>query len=191
MPFVFATKVSTSTLQAAGTVASWFGALASYKGASFPTSLDTVPDGNAVVFATKDEKPAGITLPDITGPTVAVIANPNNADAKLLLVMGRDAKELAAAADTLTLGAQALSGQTQVVGDPDIPAHKPYDARRWVSIDRPVKFGELVQPTDLQGNGLVPGLLTLQFPHRAGSFRVGQYGYPARHPATATRREPG
>ena len=178
LPFVFASKVSTSTLQAAGTVASWFGALASYKGATFPTSLDTIPDGNAVVFATKDEKPAGITLPDITGPTIAVIANPNNAEAKLLLVLGRDAKELAAAADTLTLGAQALSGQTQVVGDPDIPARKPYDARRWVSIDRPVKFGELVQPTDLQGNGLVPGLLTLNFRTAPDLFVWGNTGIP-------------
>ena len=30
-------------------------------------------------------------------------------------------------------------------------------------MDRPVRFGEVVQPTDLQGNGLVPGLLTVNF----------------------------
>jgi cellulose synthase (UDP-forming) len=178
LPFVFASKVSTSTLQAAGTVASWFGALASYKGATFPTSLDTVPDGNAVVFATNAEKPAGITLPDITGPTIAVVTNPSNSEAKLLLVMGRNPDELRAAADTLTLGAQALSGQTQVVGTPDIPARKAYDAPRWVPIDRPVKFGELVQPTDLQGNGLVPGLLTLNFRTAPDLFVWGNTGIP-------------
>jgi cellulose synthase (UDP-forming) len=178
LPFVFASKVSPSTLQAAGTVASWFGALASYKGASFPTSLDTIPNGNAVVFATNAEKPSGITLPDISGPTIAMVTNPANPEAKLLLVMGRDTKELAAAADTLTIGSTALSGQTQVVGAPDIPARKPYDAPRWVPIDRPVRFGELVQPTDLQGNGLVPGLLTLNFRTAPDLFVWGNTGIP-------------
>src|SRR5262249_35806838 len=125
LPFVFASKVSPATLQAAGTVASWFGSLAAYKGASFPTSLDTVPNGNAVVFATNAEKPNGVSLPNISGPTISVITNPNNSEAKLLLVMGRNADELRAAADTLAVGATALTGQTQVVGTPDIPARKP------------------------------------------------------------------
>jgi cellulose synthase (UDP-forming) len=178
LPFVFASKVSPATLQAAGTVASWFGALASYKGASFPTSLDTIPSGNAVVFATNDEKPAGIDLPAINGPTVTIVTNPNNSENKLLLVLGRNADELRAAADTLALGASALTGDTQVVGNPDIPARKPYDAPRWVPIDRPVRFGELVQPTNLQGNGLVPGLLTLNFRTAPDLFVWGNTGVP-------------
>jgi cellulose synthase (UDP-forming) len=187
LPFVFASKVTPATLQAAGTVASWFGSLASYKGASFPTSLDTIPNGNAVVFATSSEKPAGLTLPDITGPTISVIANPNNPESKLLLVMGRNADDLRAAAQTLARGASALTGQTQVVGTPDIPARKPYDAPRWLSIDHPVRFGELVQPTDLQGNGLVPGLLTLNFRTAPDLFVWGNTGVPVtvryRYPA--------
>jgi cellulose synthase (UDP-forming) len=130
------------------------------------------------VFATNAEKPSGITLPDISGPTIAMVTNPANPEAKLLLVMGRDTKELAAAADTLTIGSTALSGQTQVVGAPDIPARKPYDAPRWVPIDRPVRFGELVQPTDLQGNGLVPGLLTLNFRTAPDLFVWGNTGIP-------------
>jgi cellulose synthase (UDP-forming) len=178
LPFVFASRVSPATLQSAGIVASWFGALASYKGASFPTSLDTVPHGNAVVFATSQEKPSGVSLPDINGPTIAVVTNPNNPEAKLLLVMGRNADELRAAASTLALGSNALSGQTQVAGNPDIPARKPYDAPRWVPIDRPVRFGELVQPTDLQGNGLVPGLLTLNFRTAPDLFVWGNTGVP-------------
>lgn len=178
LPFVFSSRVSPSTLQAAGAVASWFGALASYKGASFPTSLDTVPNGNAVIFATEAEKPSGLTIPPISGPTIAVVTNPNNSESKLLLVLGRNADELRAAADTLALGATALSGQTQVVGNPTIPARKPYDAPRWVPIDRAVRFGELVQPTDLQGNGLVPGLLTLNFRTAPDLFVWGNTGVP-------------
>jgi cellulose synthase (UDP-forming) len=178
LPFVFASKVSPATLQAAGTVASWFGALASYKGASFPTSLDTIPSGNAVVFATNTEKPSGFSMPTISGPTIAVVTNPNNSESKLLLVLGRNTDELRTAASTLALGATALTGQTQVVGAPDIPARRPYDAPRWVPIDRPVRFGELVQPTDLQGNGLVPGLLTLNFRTAPDLFVWGNTGVP-------------
>jgi cellulose synthase (UDP-forming) len=175
---VFASHVSPATLQAAGTVASWFGSLASYKGAAFPTSLDTIPNGDAIVFATNNEKPAGLDLPTISGPTIAVVTNPSNSESKLLLVMGRNAEELAAAAQTLALGSTALSGQTQVVGTPSIPERKPYDAPRWVPIDRPVRFGEIVQPTDLQGNGLVPGLLTLNFRTAPDLFVWGNTGVP-------------
>ena len=178
LPFVFAGHPSNSTLQAAGTVASWFGALASYKGASFPTYLDSIPNGNAVVFATGQEKPAGIDMPALNGPTISVITNPNNSEAKLLLVMGRTPDELKAAAETLSLGSAALTGQTQAVGTPNVPQRVLYDAPRWVPIDRPVRFGELVQPTDLQGNGLVPGLLTLNFRTAPDIFVWGNAGVP-------------
>jgi cellulose synthase (UDP-forming) len=187
LPFVFGAKVSTSTLQAAGAVASWFGSLAAYKGATFPTSFDTIPNGNAVVFATNNEKPAGLTLPAISGPTIAMVTNPNNSETKLLLVLGRTPEELSAAAQTLALGSVALTGDTQVVGTPQVPGRKPYDAPRWVAIDRPVRFGELVQPTDLQGNGLVPGLLTLNFRTAPDLFVWGNTGVPVnvryRYPA--------
>jgi cellulose synthase (UDP-forming) len=178
LPFVFSARPSPSTLQAAGIAASWFGSLASYKGASFPVTFDTIPNGNAVVFATNSEKPAGLAMPSVTGPTISVIPNPNNPEAKLLLVMGRSPEELRAAAQTLALGSVALTGQTQVVGTPDIPARRPYDAPRWVPSDRPVRFGELVQPTDLQGIGLVPGLLTVNFRTAPDIFVWGNSGVP-------------
>ncbi len=178
LPFVFATHPSNATLQAAGTVASWFGALASYKGASFPTYLDSIPSTNAIVFATQSEKPNGVDIPALTGPTISVVTNPNNPEAKLLLVMGRTPEELKAAAETLSLGSATLTGQTQLVGAPTVPQRHLYDAPRWVPIDRPVRFGELVQPTDLQGNGLVPGLLTLNFRTAPDIFVWGNAGVP-------------
>ncbi len=187
LPFAFSGQPSESTLQAAGIIASWFGSLASYRGATFPVSFDTVPIGNAVVFATDTEKPEGVPLPSLTGPTISVIPNPNNPEAKLLLVMGRTPEELSAAAQTLALGSVALSGQTQVVGVPDIPLRQPYDAPRWIPMDRPVRFGELVQPTDLQGNGLVPGLLSVNFRTAPDIFVWGNAGIPVvlryRYPA--------
>ncbi|HEX3864798.1 MAG TPA: UDP-forming cellulose synthase catalytic subunit [Stellaceae bacterium] len=178
LPFVFSGKPATSTLQAAGVVASWFGSLASYKGATFPVSFDSVPSGNAVVFATNADKPAGVSMPSISGPTISVVPNPGNPESKLLLVMGRTPEELTAAAQTLALGSVALTGQTQVVGMPDVPTRQAYDAPRWIPMNRPVRFGELVQPTDLQGNGLVPGLLTVNFRTAPDIFVWGNTGVP-------------
>lgn len=178
LPFVFSGQPTPATLQAAGIVASWFGSLASYKGATFPVSFDTVPNTNAVVLATANEKPNGVALPNVDGPTISVMPNPNNPEAKLLLVMGRTPQELTAAAQTLALGSVALSGQTQVVGAPNIPQRQAYDAPRWIPMNRPVRFGELVQPTDLQGNGLVPGLLTVNFRTAPDIFVWGNNGIP-------------
>jgi len=141
LPFVFTSRPSPTTLQAAGVVSSWFGALASYKGATFPVSFDAVPNGNAVVLATNAEKPAGVPVPNIEGPTISVIPNPNNPEAKLLLVMGRTPEELGAAAATLALSSGTLSGPTQVVSAPVIPERQAYDAPRWLPMDRPVRFG--------------------------------------------------
>ena len=87
------------TLEAGGIVASWFGALAGYRGALFPAQLDNAPlSGNAVVFATDDQRPAGVTIPAISGPTIAVVDREAPARGKLLLVLGRTEAELKTAA---------------------------------------------------------------------------------------------
>ena len=41
-----------------------------------------------------------------------------------------------------------------------------------------MRFGELVQPTDLQGNGLIPGLLTVNFRTAPDIFVWGNTGVP-------------
>ena len=42
LPFVFATAPDSATLEAAGALSSWIGGLASYRGATFPTTLGAV-----------------------------------------------------------------------------------------------------------------------------------------------------
>ncbi|HWK44883.1 MAG TPA: UDP-forming cellulose synthase catalytic subunit [Stellaceae bacterium] len=178
LPFVFSSAPSNPTLQAAGIVSSWFGSIAQSKGATFPVSFDAIPQDNAVVFATPTERPAGLTLPRIDGPTLAVIANPNSTMGKLLLVMGRTPEELRVAAQTLTLGSTALSGQSSVVGTPVLAQRKAYDAPRWLASDRPVRLGEIVQPTDLQGVGINPGVLTVNFHSAPDLFIWRNAGIP-------------
>lgn len=173
LPFHFAQRPDSATLQAAGIVSSWFGALAGYRGASFPVTTGSLPaTGNAVLFATPDSLPgllSGATgpLPDIHGPTLAVMTHPTDANAKLLLVLGRNAAELAKAATALALHAP-LSGAVAAVGDVALPEpRKPYDAPKWVGTERPVYFRELVDnPAKLNVTGYHPDLIRvgLQLP---------------------------
>ncbi|MFZ6772763.1 UDP-forming cellulose synthase catalytic subunit [Undibacterium sp. SXout7W] len=160
LPFVLPQAPSLDILRNAGSVASWFGHLASYRGARFPIASNTLPKGNAVVFATTAEAPAGLQLPAINGPTLMIVPNPQSTTAKLLLVMGRDAAELKKAVQALTLGQIAFSGQTALIKDlKEVDARKPYDAPKWLPTTRPVRFGELVRMPDLQVSGLTPDLI--------------------------------
>jgi hypothetical protein len=167
IPFVFGGTPSSATLEVAGIVSSWFGALAGYRGATFPVSNDALPAGNAVVFATPETAIAGLTLPAITGPTVTVVDHPQDATRKLLLVLGRNAGELRSAATALTLNARAFGGASATIASlQETPARKPYDAPRWIASDRPVQLGELTQPADLNVSGYTPDVVkvNLQMP---------------------------
>jgi hypothetical protein len=155
LPFVFAQKPGAGTLEAGGIVASWFGALAGYRGAVFPAQLDNAPlSGNAVVFATDDQRPAGVTLPAISGPTIAVVDRQAPARGKLLLVLGRTEAELKTAAKSLGIGQNSLSGQSATITQlTELAPRVPYDAPNWLPTNRPVRFGELANARDLSVSG--------------------------------------
>lgn len=155
LPFVFGAHPSLSTLEAAGTVASWFGKLATYRGARFDAQLNQLPpSGNAVLFATTKEIPAGITLPEISGPTLVIVNHPNDSSSKILLVLGRTGDELKQAAQALTLDNRAMNGVASMVRElPVAGTRVPYDAPNWISTEHPVPLGDLATPEDLTTSG--------------------------------------
>ncbi|CAH2788780.1 MAG: Cyclic di-GMP binding protein precursor [uncultured Paraburkholderia sp.] len=134
LPFVFPHKPSAGTLEAGGIVASWFGALAGYRGTIFPAQQDNVPlSGNAVVFASGDQRPTGVHMPAISGPTVAVV--------------DRDAPARG-------IGRNMLAGQSATItGLTELAKRAPYDAPNWLPTNRPVRFGELANASDLTVSG--------------------------------------
>lgn len=162
LPFVFAGNPDEAALEAAGTVSSWFGALAGYRGARFPVSIAQIPaQGNAVVLAAGAQAAALAPAP-LQGPTLAVVDNPNDPNGKLLLVMGRDGKELKQAAAALAIGNQALSGASATITQlADQAPRKPYDAPRWLRTDRPVSFGELIDAKRMNVSGFNPGAIRI------------------------------
>ncbi len=164
LPFILAADADDHTLAAAAIAASWFGALADYRGARFPVAGAAPASGDAVLIATADTAPAGVALPPIDGPTIAEVPNPNDPFATILVVAGRSGAEAVAAASALALGSRTLSGAAMSVTAPAAPPRRPYDAPDWIPTNRKVAFGSLVDPASLQGSGYVPG--TFQVPFR-------------------------
>jgi cellulose synthase (UDP-forming) len=163
LPMVLPADPDNGTLQAAAIVGSWFGRLASFRGASFPVAPAAPMQGNAVLFLPGDARPPGIVLPPFTGPTLAVVANPHDSFGSLLVIGGRNPAELQAAAAALALGSRTLGGTLATVQAPDAPPRAPYDAPDWIPTDHPVRFGSQVDAAALQGNGYAPGTFRVPF----------------------------
>lgn len=177
LPFVFSNAPSFGTLRAAGVLASWFGSHASYRGARFPSLLNALPDGNAVVFLQGVEKSSG--LPGASVPTVSIEPHPTNPLAKLLLISGGNDDDLMQAVRSIVFGNGALSGQrVSVTRDVEPPPRKPYDAPLWVTTDRPVRFAELAQPDQLQVQGFYPDPIRINFRVAPDLFTWRSLGVP-------------
>jgi len=167
LPFVLENARDAAVLESAGVVASWFGALAAWRGAEFPaTPGGQYPgEGNGVVFIKGTSGSHGLT--QISGPTLAIVENPNDPSGKLLVVAGRNDEELKRAAVALTTGGTSFSGASAIVTQIDtLEPRKPYDAPNWVRTDRPVKFGELIpeDALDVVGHNSAPARLPLRLP---------------------------
>lgn len=161
LPFVLPAEPTVDELQAAGMVASWFGALAEYRGSRFPAQLGRLPaKGNAVMIAMRPRVGTAVDLAKATGAQVAIADNPTDPNGKLLVVTGDDAATLLAAARALTMGTQALSGASASVREmAEPPLRKAYDAPRWVPTDRVVQIGERTSPDQLQVRGQYPAAI--------------------------------
>ncbi|CAH0496365.1 UDP-forming cellulose synthase catalytic subunit [Novosphingobium sp. CECT 9465] len=185
VPFVFAGQPKHGELEAAASTASWLGSLASYRGYAFKPLFGTLPTGNAVVFLNRAGAMPELGLA-VSGPSAAVITNPRDPFGTLLVIMGRDNAELRLAAAAIATGKGVFGGAQMSFDGARIPSWPRYAAPRWLSTDRSVKLGELVEPYALQGMGLPPGPLAARFqvapdlffwPRQGGEVNL-RYRYP-------------
>ena len=164
LPMVFASSPDLPQQQAAGIVASWFGAKAGWRGQTFPVMFNTLPESNAIVFATNESRPDFLREhPAVKAPTIEMINHPNNPYMKLLVVFGRDDNDLLKAAQGIAAGNILFRGDSVTVDEvKPLLARAPYDAPNWVRTDRPVTFGELkTYEQQLQSTGLEPASINL------------------------------
>lgn len=182
LPMVFAAPPSAATLEAAGALSSWIGALAAYRGANFTASVGQLPEqGNAIVLANAKEpvQLGDLQLPAAKGPTVTMLTNPGDPYGKLLVISGRDDAEIKLAADAVAVGGKALDGSSVVIDrlEPLSP-RQPYDAPNWLPTSRPVKLGELIEPARLSVSGYNPGNISIPMQLPPDLFNWREAGVP-------------
>lgn len=163
LPFVLPNEPENDTLRSAAIVSSWFGKLAGFRGAGFPVHQTIPARGDVVAFLSGSSDPFGLGLRPFTGPTLAIVPNPHDPFASVLVVGGRNQGEMISAATMLAVGDRLLGGDRATVQAPDIPERRPYDAPAWIPTDRPVKLGELADTAALQATGYAPGTIRIPF----------------------------
>lgn len=165
VPFVLAQQSNTHTLEAAAVLSSWFGSLSSYRGASFPVMRQMPPSGNAVLVGPSTvlgDYLAGQA--SISGPTVMETVNPNDPFGAVLIVTGRTDDEVSAAARSVVFGSNGFPHGSRILAPPvTLASRKAYDAPGFLTRSQPVRIGDLVSLSVLQGYGYVPGTISVPF----------------------------
>ena len=141
IPFVFLKPPDSHMLQAAGIAASWIGVQAQATPPRITASVGNIPQGNAIIFATRAQLPVEWGIPPGSGPLIALRSNPTDSFGNLLIVAGDDGEQLLTAASTLAMTAAAsagiksplLTGDTAQPGSLSLPpAREKDDAPRWM-----------------------------------------------------------
>ncbi|MBS0987269.1 cellulose biosynthesis cyclic di-GMP-binding regulatory protein BcsB [Acetobacter okinawensis] len=194
IPFVLPYASGLHDLKAAGIVASWFGKLADFRGASFPVAATFPKMGNAVEVGENIPLDSNGTLP--SGPTLFEVANPNDPNGTVLVVTGQNQKDVETAARVLAFSTDTLGDVPfRVVSDVTLAPRKPYDAPAFVPTDRAVRFGELMSAMDLQHQGGAPLGIYVPFRIPPDLYRWKQHAFPvklrARTPVAAAFEHEG
>lgn len=186
VPFVFAAPPRGGELEAAAASASWLGSLASYRGFSFQPVVGSIPRGNAIVFLKNGQSLPGLQLAPASGPAAAAVRNPADPSGTLLVIMGRNDEDLRIAAAAVALGRGVFGGERMSFDGVRIPAWPRYGALRWISTEKEVQLGSIMEGYALQGMGIPPGPLSARFrvspdlffwPREGGKLNLG-YRYP-------------
>jgi len=159
IPVVFASTPSTKAIQAAGVVTSYFGMESENRPVRFPTFIGTVPAGDSVIIVENPANlPGGLNLGTVTGPTVAMRANPSDPYSKVLIVAGQDADQVLIAAQAIGLHSGLIQGSASNIDPnlklPDQPA--PDVAPRWARIDDTIALWDYTNAKSLQTDGSAP-----------------------------------
>jgi len=158
IPIVFAAPPSYKAIQAAGVVSSYFGLISESRPVRFPVHIGAIPPGNAIVISDNPANlPAGLNLPGISAPTVAMRTNPNDPYSKILVVAGADAEQALVAAQAVALHSDMLSGGQATIASLKLPGkQQPDGAPRWARTDQTIALWDYATADQLQGDGSAP-----------------------------------
>ena len=164
IPVVFAAQPSMKAIQAAGIVTSYFGMISESRPVRFPVHIGAIPQGNVIVIAdSAGNLPAGLALPGIDAPTLAMRTNPNDQYGKILIVAGGSGDQTLIAAQAVAMHSDVLAGGQATIGGGIKPPAKqePDAAPRWARTDQTIALWDYASAEQMQGDGTAP--LTLYF----------------------------
>jgi cellulose synthase (UDP-forming) len=159
IPVIFASAPSYQGIQAAGIVTSYFGMISENRPVRFPVHIGAIPPGNVIVVAEgAGNLPAGLNLPDISTPTVAMRTNPNDPYGKVLVIAGNSGADVLIAAQSMALHSDLLQGaQSTIDSGFKLPNRRtPDDAPRWARSDQTIPLWDYATTDQLQGDGTAP-----------------------------------
>jgi cellulose synthase (UDP-forming) len=158
LPVVFASTPSMKSIQAAGIVTSYFGLISENRPVRFPVRIGGLPSGNAIVISDNASNlPAGLGMPIVDSPTVAMRPNPNDPFGKILVIAGQDADQTIRAAQAVALHSDLLQGAQTSIETLNLPARQAADgAPRWARTDQKVSLADYATADQLQGDGSAP-----------------------------------
>jgi cellulose synthase (UDP-forming) len=158
IPVVFGAPPSSKAIQAAGIVTSYFGMISENRPVRFPVHIGAIPQGNVIVVADSEGNlPAGLGLPSVNAPTVAMRTNPNDPYGKILIVMGADGDQTIMAARAVALHSDMLAGGQASIDTLRLPAkQQPDGAPRWARTDQTIAFWDYTNSDQMQGDGTAP-----------------------------------
>jgi cellulose synthase (UDP-forming) len=158
IPVVFLASPSMRAIQAAGVVTSYFGMISENRPMRFPVRFGTLPMGNAILVTENvSSLPAWLNMGNVSGPTVAMRTNPNDAYGKILILAGASGDEVLAAAQAVALHTGVLDGaQTSITGLTLPAKRQPDDAPRWAQTDKTIALWNYANAEQLQGDGTAP-----------------------------------
>lgn len=165
LPMVFAKAPSSDAKKAAAIVASWGGIQADWRGIDYPVLYNEAPSaGHFIVFLTNTDRPGFLKdYPQLDAPRIEIADAPNSTAGKMLIIAGRDDRDLVEAAKLLAISMSSLTGPAANVKKVEqIAKRQPYDAPNWVDTTRPIKLREIMDyPTQLSSSGYQPPAMHL------------------------------
>ena len=158
LPVVFPSAPSSKAIQAAGIATSYFGMISENRPVRFPAHIGALPKGDAVlIIDDPGNLPAGLGLPEIRSPLVAMRTNPGDPYGKVLIIAGSNGDEAVKAAQAVALHSGLLNGPTVSIDDLKLPDKQLADkAPRWAQTDQTVALWNYSTAETMQGDGSAP-----------------------------------
>jgi len=141
VPFVFESQPDLTSLKAAGVLASWYGALAGYRGGHFAVSIGQFPKGNAILIA-ESGGPLALSLGlSGEGAQVAICDNPSDRYGKVLALVANSAADLVrlsrfVARNRFVEDADRLLVEAERLADPPASSRAP----SWLDTTQPLRI---------------------------------------------------